>query len=167
MSDPAPDKRRRASPARSAARLAAVQALYQMELGEEGVETIILEFETHRLGNRAEDETLKEADKGFFKGLMRGVIEDQVEIDRSVNDILQDGWPLKRVDSILRAIFRAAGHELLARPDVPHRVVINEYVNVADAFFDGDEKRLANGVLDQLARRLRPTDAGADTARNG
>lgn len=150
---PKPSKSRRA---RSAARLAAVQALYQMELTGASWKTVRSEFEDHRLGMEVDGETLAEADVKHFRALLEGVVSRQSEIDQSVNATLKDGWPLRRIDPILRALFRAAGYELLARGDVPRKVIFNEYVEVAKAFFEGDEPKFANAVLEAIARGLRP-----------
>jgi N utilization substance protein B len=141
---------------RSAARLAAVQALYQMDVGNATLEAVIAEFVTHRMG----DETLAEgtpadADEIYFAEIMRGVVRRQRDIDPLIDQQLAEGWRLVRVDSILRATLRAATFELFERSEVPARVVINEYIEVARAFFEGDEPRVVNGVLDKIARKLR------------
>jgi len=141
--------------ARSAARLAAVQALYQMELTGASHTKVRAEFEDHRIGMEVDGETLAEADIKHFRKLLSGVVDRQPEIDKAVNDTLKQGWPLRRIDPILRALFRAAGFELLAMT-TPRNVVFNEYVEVAKAFFDGDEPKLANAVLEAIAPRLRP-----------
>ena len=140
---------------RSAARLAAVQALYQMDLAQTDLNDVIGEFITLRLGPRAEDQALRDADQEFFAAIVRGVVRRQREIDPIVDESLAEGWRLNRIDSILRAILRASVLELIERPDVPARVVITEYVNVAHAFLGEDEPRVVNGVLDKLARRFR------------
>lgn len=141
---------------RSAARLGAVQALYQMDLAQTDLDAVIGEFLASRVGRRAEDPALADADVAFFRDLLKGVVERQREIDPLVDQQLAQGWRLTRIDSILRAVLRAGVFELIARPDVPAKVVINEYIQVAHAFFSGEEPRVANGVLDKLARRLRP-----------
>jgi len=141
--------------ARSAARLAVVQALYQMEVTARDASAVIREFVDHRLGREMEGEPLREADETFFAELTRGVVARQDQIDRLVNGALSEGWRLARVDSILRAILRAGVCELLTRDDVPPKVTITEYVDVAHAFFEGEEPRFVNGVLDRLARTLR------------
>ncbi|HEX6001461.1 MAG TPA: transcription antitermination factor NusB [Hyphomicrobiaceae bacterium] len=142
--------------ARSQARLAAVQALYQMDLASTDLSEVIDEFKTHRLGELAEDRTIAGADAGHFERILRGVVARQRDLDPAIDGQLASGWSLVRVDAILRAILRAGAFELQEEPDVPARVVINEYVNVAHAFFSGDESRVVNGVLDALARKLRP-----------
>ncbi len=141
--------------ARSTARLAAVQALYQMELTGAPWSKVQTEFENHRLGMDVDGDVLAEADVKHFRKLLKGVVERQPEIDKTVNDTLKSGWPLRRIDPILRALFRAGGYELLAL-STPRNVVFNEYVEVAKAFFDGDEPKLANAVLEAIAPTLRP-----------
>jgi N utilization substance protein B len=155
---------------RSQARLAAVQALYQMDLAETDLAAVIAEFEVHRLGPRpdngadnsadagADGSTGAGADREHFASVLRGVVRRQREIDPLVDRQLAEGWRLTRIDSILRAILRAATYELMELTDVPPRVVISEYIDVAHAFFEGDEPRVVNGVLDALARKLRPGD---------
>jgi N utilization substance protein B len=141
---------------RGAARLAAVQALYQMDLAETDLAAVIEEFKAHRLGSEAEHDTAAQADPEHFATLLKGVVRRQREIDPMVDRQLAEGWRLTRIDSIVRAILRAAAFELMELKDVPPRVIISEYIEVAHAFFEGDEPRLVNGVLDSLARKLRP-----------
>jgi N utilization substance protein B len=136
----------------------AVQALYQMDLAATDLNDVIGEFEAFRFGPDAEDQTLADADRDFFRSLIRGVVRRQREIDPMIDRQLADGWRLTRIDSILRAILRVGTLELLERSDVPARVIITEYVNTAHAFLGGDEPRVVNGVLDKLARRQRPTE---------
>jgi N utilization substance protein B len=145
---------------RSAARVAAVQALYQMDLAATDLNHVIAEFEAFRFGAKAEEPTLADADRDFFRSLVQGVVRRQREIDPMIDRQLADGWRLTRIDSILRAILRVATLELIERADVPARVVITEYVNTAHAFLGGDEPRVVNGVLDKLAHRLRPDEFG-------
>ncbi len=149
---------------RSKARMAAVQALYQMELAGTDVTDVVAEFERLRFlpaddPAPAEDDDaaadLEQADATFFSEIVHGVVRRQRDIDPMVHEQLAAGWRLMRVDAILRAILRAGVFELLERRDVPGRVVINEYINVAHAFFDQDEPRVVNGVLDKIGRRLR------------
>ena len=142
--------------ARSRARLAAVQALYQMDMAGTDLAEVIDEFKTHRIGELAEDRTIAGADAEHFARILHGVVRRQKELDPVIDGQLATGWRLVRVDAILRAILRAGAFELLEETDVPVRVVINEYVEVAHAFFAGDEPRVVNGVLDALARKLRP-----------
>ena len=144
--------------ARRAARMAAVQGLYQMDLAQTDLNAVIDEFKTHRFGKCEGEDTIAGADATFFADLLRGVVRHQRQIDPMVDQQLAAGWRLARVDSILRAILRAGVFELLERPDVPGRVVINEYIEVAHAFFDEDEPKVVNGVLDHVARRLRAAE---------
>jgi transcription antitermination protein NusB len=141
---------------RSRARLAAVQALYQMDMAETDLNEVIDEFKTHRLSIDAEDGTVAGGDVEHFVRVLNGVVKRQLELDPMIDQQLATGWRLLRVDAILRAILRAGGFELLELSDVPARVVISEYIDVARAFFEGDEPRVVNGVLDQAARKLRP-----------
>jgi N utilization substance protein B len=142
--------------ARSQARLAAVQALYQMDLAGTDLAEVIDEFKTHRIGVPAEDPTIAAADPEHFERILRGVVAHQRDVDPVIDNQLATGWSLVRVDAILRAILRAGAFELKEEAEVPVRVVISEYVNVAHAFFAGDEPKVVNGVLDGLARKLRP-----------
>ena len=144
--------------ARSVARMAAVQALYQMDMAGTDLNDVIHEFETLRFSGAEKDAVLAQADVQFFADILRGVVRRQRDIDPAVDEQLATGWRLVRVDSILRAILRAGVFELLERRDVPARVVINEYIEVAHAFFDGDEPKVVNGLLDRLAKRLRPKE---------
>jgi N utilization substance protein B len=148
------------SDARRAARLAAVQALYQMELTSENAEFVAQEFIDHRFGRETELAPAGEPDAEFFADLLRGVPRHQVEIDRSIARSLSVNWKLERIDSILRAILRAATCELIARHDVPAKVVIDEYVEIAHAFFQGEEPSFVNAVLDKLAHRKRAPEFG-------
>jgi transcription antitermination protein NusB len=150
---------------RSQARMAAVQGLYQMDLAGTDVTDVIDQFETLRFAPvkqkalaDGEEPTadLSNADATFFAEILRGVVRRQRDIDPMVDEQLAHGWRLVRVDSILRAILRAGVFELMERIDVPPRVAINEYINVAHAFFDEDEPRVVNGVLDKIGRKLRP-----------
>ncbi len=141
---------------RGAARLAAVQALYQMDVADADLDTTLDEFEAHRLGADLEGDKLIGADVKFFRDLVSGVVKMQRRIDTDVNTQLEQGWPLKRIDLTLRALLRAGVYELIERRDVPPRVVISEYVDIAKAFFeDGDEPGIANAILDAVARRER------------
>jgi len=148
--------------ARSAARLAAVQALYQMELGGADWQTVRAEFEEHRLGAEIEGDQYREADLALFGDILKGVVARQSALDHLTDRALVEKWPLGRIDATLRAIFRAAGHELTARADIPPKVVIGEYVDVAKAFFEGGrEAKFVNAVLDHMARQARPDAFGA------
>ncbi len=143
------------APARSAARLAAVQALYQMEASAKGVEDIIREFTEFRLGGEIDGEQLHKADAVFFADILRGIIEAQKRLDPYLEANLAKDWKLSRLDATARAILRAGLYELVRRPDVPCKVVIDEYLNIANAFFDGDEPKFINGVLDAAAKAAR------------
>ena len=144
---------------RRAARLAAVQALYQMELNGDDAESVTAEFIDHRLGREPEISG-GDADAEFFGAVVRGVPQHQVEIDQAIAKVLSKDWKLERVDSILRAILRAGTFELIGRPDVPARAVIDEYVELAHAFFSGDEPKFVNAALDKLAHRKRAREFG-------
>lgn len=144
-----------AKPDRATARLGAVQALYQMDVAGKGVSDVIAEFEAHWLGQTIEGDEYKEADPAFFRDVVAGVLADQRAIDRAVDEQLAKGWPLARIDSVMRAILRAGAYELMRRGDVPARVVIKEYVDVAGSFFDREEAGMINAVLDHLARKTR------------
>jgi N utilization substance protein B len=146
---------------RGAARLAAVQALYQMDLGGTTLPEVVAEFEAHRLGKEIDGEQYRAADAAFFRDIVAGVVRDQRTLDPAVNEILSDGWPLARIDTTLRAILRSGAYELSNRPDVPAKVVISEYVDIAKAFFDAEASGMVNGVLDGLARSLRPEEFAA------
>ena len=141
---------------RAAARLAAAQALYQMEVTGKGVAEILVEFEAHWIGKEVEGELYKDAEIAFFRDIVAGVQKDQFAIDQGVDATLASGWPLKRVEALIRAILRAAYYELRSRPDVPAKVVIIEYVDIAAAFFGPEESGMINAVLDALARQSRP-----------
>ncbi len=148
----------RAANQRGAARLAAVQALYQMDLGGATLPEIIAEYETHRLGKELDGEQYRDADAAFFREIVGGVVAGQRELDPAIDGALTGDWPLPRVDATLRAILRAGAFELSRRPDVPARVVISEYVEVAKAFFEDDVPAMVNAVLDTLARTVRPAE---------
>ncbi len=143
---------------RSSARLAAAQALYQMEIGGAGLEDALAEFESYWIGQEVEGDQYKPADAKFFRAIVGGVLDDQVGIDRAVDATLAQGWPLKRVEALMRAILRAGAYEIRSRPDVPARAAIKEYVDVAGAFYGEDECGMVNGVLDALARAQRPKE---------
>ena len=154
MTEPRPS-RPPARQARTVARLAAVQALYQMETGGAGVEAVIREFSDHRFGTDLDGERLADADEAFFADLVRGVVEKQTEIDRAIALRLATGWRLERIDATLRAILRSGAFELMLRPDVPTEVSIDEYVEIAKSFFEGPEPGFVNGALDGIAKDAR------------
>ncbi len=143
---------------RTASRVAAVQALYQMDMAGTDLNAVIDEFVRLRFPRSPGDEAAAGADATFFNDLLRGVVRRQRDIDPLVDQQLAEGWRLTRIDAIVRAILRAGVFELMDRPDVPARVVINEYINVAHSFFSEDEPKVVNGVLDKLGRRLRSAE---------
>ena len=140
---------------RGAARLAAVQALYQMDISGAGINDVFAEFEGHWIGNEVEGEKYLPAEAAFFRDVVAGVVRDQARIDPLIDEALSKGWPLKRIDAILRAVLRAGSYELEHRKDVPGRVVVSEYVDVAHAFVEKEETGMVNAVLDQIARQFR------------
>ena len=143
---------------RSAARLAASQALYQMEVAEKGLNDILAEFEAHWIGKEIEGDAYNPAELAFFRDVVSGVLREQTPIDRGVDETLAKSWPLRRIEALMRAILRAAFYELRSRPDVPARVVVTEYVDIAAAFYGPEECGMINAVLDALARRTRPAE---------
>lgn len=150
---------------RGAARLSAVQALYQMDVGGATLTDVLAEFEAFRLGGELDGEQYREADPTWFRDLVKGVVAEQRLLDPLIHKALVADWPLKRIDTTLRAILRSAAFELLRRKDVPARVVITEYIDVAKAFYEGDETRLVNGVLDRIAREHRTGEFGGSAPR--
>ena len=138
--------------ARSVARLAAVQALYQMETAGAGAEAVIREFTDHRFDRDLEGQTLARADEVFFGELVRGVVADQADVDKAVGRRLASGWRLARIDATARSILRAGAYELMRRADVPAEVAIDEYVEIAKSFFEGPEPGFINAALDAIAR---------------
>ena len=155
---PSADRQSRPANQRGVARLAAVQALYQMDLGGATLPEIIAEYEVHRLGKELDGEQYRDADAAFFREIVGGVVAGQLQLDPAIDGALTGDWPLQRVDATLRAILRAGAFELSRRPDVPARVVISEYVDVAKAFFEGEVPAMVNAVLDTLARSVRPAE---------
>lgn len=148
-------KKARVGNARSAARLAAVQALYQREMAGGTIPGLLTEFHTHRLGQRIEDAEYRAADAPFFDDLVAGVAARGDEIDALITADLAEGWALARLDRPMRGLLRAGVFELIARPDVPVATVIDEYMDVAHAFYDAREAGFVNGLLDAVARRVR------------
>ncbi len=140
---------------RANARLAAVQALYQMDVAGKGINEILAEFETFWIGQEVEGDQYKPAEIEYFRDVLNGVLADQQALDTQIDSTLQEGWPLRRVEAVMRAVLRAGAYELKKRRDVPVRVVITEYVDIAAAFLARDEVGMINAVLDALARKLR------------
>ena len=144
---------------RSIARLAAVQALYQLELNPGlGAEGVIREFVIHRLGREIDGDVYGEADGELFADIVRGVATDRERLDETISAALSDEWPLFRLETLLRVMLEAGAYELVHRADIPPRVTISEYIAIAYAFFTGKEPGLANGVLHRLAQSLRGAD---------
>ena len=147
------------SRSRSAARLAAVQALYQQEMEGIPIARLLREFHEHRLGATIEEAQYVEAEQSFFDDVVSGVDARRIEIDDAIADKLAEGWSLERLDRPMRAILRAGTYELLARKDVPVGSVISEYVDVAHAFYDKRESGFVNGLLDAVAKEARSARA--------
>lgn len=140
---------------KSAARLYAVQALFQMEAADQAADKVQAEFETHRFGAQIEGDELAEGDVDLFRKVLNDAVTWQAKIDQMTDRALDDGWPIKRIDPTLRAVFRAAGAELVGT-ETPPKVIISEYVDVAKAFFpEGKEAKFVNAVLDTVAREAR------------
>ena len=139
---------------RSAARLAAVQALYQMDLAQTDLGEVLEQFSTRTLGQSFEDGDVEGADFSHLCNVVEGVVREQRVIDPKISESVAAGWSLARLESLMRAILRAGAYELMFRDDIPARAVISEYVDVAHAFYEGDEPGFVNGVLDKLARSL-------------
>jgi len=148
---------------RGAARLAAVQALYQMDLTGVSLDDVLEEFETHRLGGEIDGVEYRKADVLFFRDIVSGVVREQRVLDPQIDEALSVGWPLVRIDSTLRAILRAGSYELARRADVPVPVIITEYIDLARAFYEGDVPPMVNAVLDVLGRKLRAPDQQPDS----
>lgn len=145
---------------RTASRVAAVQALFQSEQGQENPETVIDQFVRHRLGETVgdqgyEDGRIPDAEVPLFAKIVRAAVRQQDTIDAMLAEALPSDWPLSRIDPVLRALLRASGAELATTGGVPAKVVINEYLDIARGFFSGPEPGLANAVLDRLAHLLR------------
>ncbi len=146
---------------RSSARLTAVQALYQVEIGDGDADAVVAEFLEHRLKEGAEDASRPKADPGLFCDLVLGAWGRRGEIDARIGPALSSGWTVERLELLMRAVLRAGTFELLACPDVPARVVIDEYIEVARAFFGRGEPSMVNGVLDRIARETRAGEFGS------
>jgi N utilization substance protein B len=150
--------RRSARRPRTSARLAAVQALYQMEITGAEVSVVVAEFRSHRLVKFDADASFGPADPDFFEDILAETSIDLERLDGMISGSLMTGWALDRLETLVRAILRAATHELVARPEIPSTVVISEYVDVTHAFFVDKEPGFVNGVLNKIARDCRPAD---------
>lgn len=144
---------------RRAARLSAVQALYQMDVSQEPSKFVVREFRDHRFGHEDEPDMIV-ADEAFFEDIIMGVVSRQTDIDKAIAQHLSEKWSLKRLDITLRAIMRAGSYEIMCRPDVPALVIIDEYVAVATDFFEGNEPGFVNGALDKIAKKIRAAEFG-------
>jgi transcription antitermination protein NusB len=145
---------------RGTARLAAVQALYQMDVTGSGLLETAAEYESFRLGKEVDGDLYREADAQWFRAILAGVVENQKAVDPVIGQSLTEDWPLSRLDSTLRAILRAGVYELMKRGDVPTAVILSEYVDIANAFYEEEEPKLVNAVLDRVARRVRGEGRG-------
>jgi len=154
-----PNRQARKANRRGAARLAAVQALYQMDVAAKGLNEIFAEFESHWLGREVEGSQYLPAEAAFFREVVGGVVRDQRRLDPIIDAALSKGWPLKRIEALMRAVLRAGLYELDQRRDIPTRVIVSEYVDVAGALVDKDETGMVNAVLDQLGRQVRSGEA--------
>ncbi|MGB0843773.1 MAG: transcription antitermination factor NusB [Alphaproteobacteria bacterium] len=144
---------------RHAARFAAVQALYQLSQDESlNVDRVLLQFVQHRLNDDMDGITLRDLDRGFFSELVRGTRTSTGDIDDILTGVLPEDWRVERLDTVLLALLRTATYELAFREDVPAKVILNEYVEIAKGFFSGKEPKLANGALHQIASQMRPED---------
>ena len=153
-SDSGPRKANR----RGAARLAAVQALYQMDMAGAGLNEILAQFESHWIGREVEGEQYLPAEPAFFRDIVSGVVATQRHLDPRIDEALEATWPLKRVEAVLRSVLRAGAYELEKRTDIPARVIVSEYVDVARAFVEPTETGMVNAVLDRIARQSRPAE---------
>ena len=160
MSGDIDPKAARGANQRGAARLAAVQALYQMDLAGVGVLETAAEYEAFRLGKEVDGPQYREADAQWFRAILAGVVEGQKTIDPIIRESLLDEWPLSRLDTTLRAILRAGVYELMERKDVPVAVIVSEYIDIAKAFYAEDEPKVVNAVLDSVARKMRGEGRG-------
>lgn len=149
------DKRAAKGGARSSARLAAVQALYQIESNGSSAKIVAKEFIDHRIGETIDDTPLEKADAAFFSDIVIGVHDRLEEIDEVIVAHLSDGWTLDRIESVARATIRAGVYEIIARVDVPTKVIINEYIDATKAFFDDGTPSFVNGILDRIAKNKR------------
>jgi transcription antitermination protein NusB len=155
------DKRRSVEPSkRHAARIAAVQAIYQIDATGMPADRVMAEFLKHRISSPEARSSYGDADPEFFSELVRGLSDERPKIDRAIEEALADGWTAERIDRVLHAILRCGAFEIVCRADIPPKVAINEYVAVARAFFEGDEPGFVNGVLDTIGRKTRAAEMG-------
>ncbi|RKQ71426.1 NusB antitermination factor [Litorimonas taeanensis] len=144
---------------RRAARIAIVQALYQMDVANAPFKTVVREFRNHRFGYNDESDVVQ-VDENFFEEVIEGVVGSQNAIDTKISTLLPEKWPLRRLDLTLRSLLRASAFEIMRRPDVPALVIINEYVSIAADFFDGKEPGMVNSILDKIAKEVRASEFG-------
>jgi len=145
--------------------LAAVQALYQMDITGSVISDVVEEYENLRIGKEVDGDEYLDADLGWFRGIVSGVVNEQKELDPLIHNTLSDDWPLSRIDTLLRSVLRCGAFELKNRKDVPGKVVISEYLEIAKSFFEEDEPGLVNGVLDKIAKEVRKDEFGDGEAR--
>ncbi len=150
---------------RGVARLAAVQALYQMDVAGTGVLEVVAEYEEYRLGKEVDGKQYLDADPQWFRAIVSGVVANQTTLDPMIRQALTEDWPLSRLDSTLRAILRAGIWELKNKADVPTAVIVSEYVDIAKAFYTEEEPKLVNAVLDRLAFEIRGESKGVKGPR--
>lgn len=143
----------------------AVQAVYQLAINQDNAAGVVAEFQAHRLGHDLDGEPVISADRDFFQDLVLGTVDRQSALDMSIERALSLEYTMERLDMLLRALLRVAAYEMMARIDVPAKVVIDEYVSLAHAFFHGGEPTLVNGALDRLARDIRGDELGARPRR--
>lgn len=144
---------------RRAARIAIVQALYQMDVAEMTSKSVVREFQNHRFGFNDEPDMVR-VDETFFEEIVEGVVVSQEAIDKKISSLLPEKWPLRRLDLTLRSLLRAGAYEMIRRPDIPALVIINEYVSIASDFFDGKEPGMVNGILDKIGKEARASEFG-------
>ncbi len=150
---------------RSSARLAAVQALYQMDVAQISLSEVMEEFVSFRLGKEVEGEQFNKADTSFFKNLLTGIVSEQRTLDPLIDQHLASSWRLNRIDSTLRAILRSGAYELIHCPNVPPLVVISEYVDVAHSFFETEEPKVVNAVLQNIWKSPKIEQASEDVSK--
>jgi N utilization substance protein B len=148
-------ERRLLAARRAGARLAAVQALYQMEQTGQSARSVIADFMEDRLGLNDEGEPVEEADPDIFKSVVEGVVDRQEQIDAAIMKRLAEGWKIERLDATSRAILRGGVYELIAEISLPSQIILDEYVSLAHAFFEGAEPKFINGLLDAVSRDVR------------